>query len=159
MKAKEYRNDFNKKILEKRLNAWVTAEQLLLPLRASVYLSSIDDKERFGFFQSENSFKKLRTSLDDNLVSQLFWLGEDYGTQLIIFINTMRSITKRCRRIGEIGEDGTNVLDLTMLLQEGADAHNVLMESYDKMFTSLSFILSDLHDIDTFLEKKRQDFF
>lgn len=59
LKEKDYKNDFYKKILDRRLDAWLEAEHLFFPMQGDIYWGP-NREVLFGFMCNEEEIKELR---------------------------------------------------------------------------------------------------
>jgi hypothetical protein len=153
LKEEDYKKDFYKKILDRRLSAWTEAEQLFLPLRAAA-LTGPDGKDRFGFFYEPQEFRNLFDTLNKCLISQIFWLGGGYNNELLLFRNRLSEIHDKC--ITNEIKDGVNVIDAAKLFKAGAVHYEELHSIYLNVLAELSAIIGDLHNIEGFLQRRKE---
>jgi len=151
IKTQDYKFDFYKKIIEKRLNAWSEAEQLFLPLMATVYIDEQDNKRRFSFCAGPEKFAAMLEITNKSLTQQAFWIGGSYASNLIKFRDELLAISHECFVAGKYNSNGTPLPDKVKLYKAGAERHEMLKNITLGMAGDLTKQILDLHDVEKFL--------
>jgi hypothetical protein len=150
LKEKDYKNDFYKKLIEKRLAAWAEAEEFIKPL-ARVTRYEVDGEPRFTYFSSPDSFWKVVDGANSLILLQFIWIGGNFARHSIAFRQKLLDIANESGIPGHYGADGLVMLDSNKLWESGKNHHQELLQLYIGMVSTLGTQLATLHDIETFL--------
>jgi hypothetical protein len=151
IKNQDYKFDFYKKIIEKRLAAWADAEQNIISVIASTYVDENDEQMRFRFIAGPEKFAVMMETVNRFIVQQAFWIGVEYASTLVQLRNKLASIANQSLVKGRYNENGTPLCDQAILYELGAKAHSELMSDIIKMSIALNKQMIELHDVETFL--------
>jgi len=154
IKNQDYKFDFYKKIIERRLAAWADAEQTLMPLMASVVMDEKDDRKRLSFFTSPKRFAEMLERVNNAMIGQSFWIGGQYSVHLLEFRNLLLIISHQCHVMGQFADNGVPLVDRKKLYEEGAAMHDTLMAIHFRMASALLRQIIDLHDVESFLRSR-----
>lgn len=151
IKAKDYKNDFYKKIIDKRLSAWEEAERAIGLVNSSV--EDNDSKQKvYKYFLSEEEFNKVLHSFR-SLTVRSFWMGKDYSNALADFQDKLISIASECFVADK--ENQTKAVDFSKiddvkLYEAGIKQYANCRKLLRLLMRAQAQQLLTLHDIDAF---------
>ncbi|MDB5267202.1 MAG: hypothetical protein JWP58_242 [Hymenobacter sp.] len=151
LKKEDYKHDFYKKLIQKRLDAWTEAESLLPFISAQI---SVGDEESilFGYFENGDLFDEILDKINSCMVLSV-WLGKDYANYVEKFHQKLYAIRVKCQIAGELLENNSPAIDDELLIQAGRDNYEettALLHGYIKI---LGQQITVLHDMDSFFEQ------
>jgi len=153
-KEKDYKNDFYKKIIDKRLEAWEYAERFAEFI--SVARQDNDSKElTYDYFLDGETFVKVKEDLI-SLTAKAFWISDGYLAAIQDFSAKLNEVVEECIFFeeGMVTEVTYAKVDNLKLANAGKKYYlefNLLVE---KITSAQSTMLKTLHDIESFLAEK-----
>jgi hypothetical protein len=151
LKDKDYKNDFYKRIIEKRLKAWEEAQELVGML-STTRVSAKDGASLPGFFSNSSEFDKVISKIEST-VSTHFWLGSDYTNYLWSMHNRLLVIRGECFFIDKRVVDGAYVIDNSLLLKAGKKYYTESNFMLDGLVKIIAKQIRELHDVESFLQE------
>jgi hypothetical protein len=149
LKAIEYKNDFYKRLIERRLKAWEKSEELILSLS---YTNTYKGKVIQAFFINGQAFDALLEKIR-SMVMQSFWLGKEYSATMKIFYDDLLAIRSQCMEPGKLLPDGIPAVNDDLLRNAGVTNFDICSAYYGKLIRISSEQLRNLHDIEGFFSQ------
>jgi broad specificity polyphosphatase/5'/3'-nucleotidase SurE len=150
LKDKDYRNDFYKKVIERRFRAWEEAESIMSIIAPS-NRDLQDGKSYFIYFASLESLNNLINKVRSSITTQVLWMGNDYALKYKELHNNLSSFKTECRIESE-KEGHASIHDNTVKLI-GKRRFEDCRELYKSLFQALSNELKLMHDVETFFSR------
>ena len=154
IKDKDYKNDFYKRIIEKRLNAWVEAESFISLIFNTSYVKGYG-KLMPCYFNNEKHFDEVVDRMRLSLISQTFWMGRDYATCIMKFHDRLLSIRSECEEYESLNEDGSNKLNNSLLHKAGVEYFEECGLFLNKLMSILEQQIIILHDVEYFFKQQK----
>lgn len=151
LKDRDYKNDFYKKILDKRFVAWAEAEELIKLLVNTL----VDENDVVipSYFASPQAFDKVMDKIR-SMVAQTFWMGKEYADHLTTFYDTLQGIREGCTsKDGEKNSDGMPAVNGLLLIQAGRKYNMTCNRLLDGLLKILGRQVVSLHDIEGFFKQ------
>jgi hypothetical protein len=142
VKDKEYKNDFYKKVIDKRLKAI----ELLEPLSSSfvaIYKSKKTGKSYHAYFADYGDSDLGINSIIDDASKYAIWLSKSTYSAFGNLIVTVLDIKKRSRA----------VTDSEGKLEIAAEGHASIEDARKKLETSIKADMNTMHNIKRFLKE------
>lgn len=150
LKDTDYKNDFYKKLIEKRLNAWADAERLIKSL-ADITTDVPDNRSFFTYFGDPKDFIQIVEDIKESILTQMIWIGGNYNDTVIAFRLKLHEIWGECYISDSNSENRHERIDKKLLRVAGKKYHNDMTALYTQMIAALITQLNTLHDIEGFL--------
>lgn len=150
IKETDYKHDFYKKIIAKRLVAWEEAEQFITSLGDAI-LDEIDGKTFHVFCKNSKDLLRLIEKMDSMMMNQTMWLGKAYGTEFMSFRNALIEIL-RIAMSNAHSEKFSKVND-SLVLETGKLNLDLLNKIINNMLFTLSAQIDTLHNVEDFFKE------
>lgn len=144
LKSLDYRNEYYKKILDKRLEAYKFLETQIAVLKSTV-LDDDGQPYHMIFSYGEDEFHKFQTNLIAAIAYSI-WIHEDTVSEME---NLNQIFFKISRKITNASAD--KVVDM------GKEYYNEISTSRKKLEKLVRHDLHNLHDLKKFMKEKRND--
>lgn len=153
LKEKDYKNDFYKRIIEKRLKAWERAEELM-GLLAPAYIDQGDNRNYFSYFSSTELFENVLDMIRSSIVTQAIWMDKKYMDDLRKLHNVLADIRKNSYKSPLIRRDnGRFELDSALIMEAGKLGFIDFRNSFKQLVSTLGRQVKSLHDVESFLNQ------
>jgi hypothetical protein len=159
-KDKDYKNDFYKKIIDKRLSAWEQAE-IFLEMISTSRKVMVTEHKFYSFFLSKDEFYKVQSAMV-TLNAKSFWLNKKYRDALIAFSNKLNAIINESDGVGTDNHSikATMVaLDEAKLIQAGIKYYPEMNLLIRDIMESQAAMISTLYDIELFLAENKNSIY
>lgn len=137
---KSFKNEYYKKLIEKRFNAYIEIETILLNMQETI---QFNDSEVFSFFLDKGSFKEFHAKVMSSNVSA-WWLNQD----MVNLIYTFNDFLWK-----EIHFKS----DEAVMLELGEKHHKELKRYYYDIRNLLFNDLKNLHKVEKFIKDKSEN--
>lgn len=149
LKVIEYKNDFYKRLIERRLKAWEKSEELIQSLSyTNIYKGEILQ----AFFMNGQEYDALLDKIR-SMVMQSFWIGRDYSATMKVFYDKLLSIRSQCMELSKLLPNGIPAINDDLLRSAGVSNFDVCGTYYGKLIRISSEQLRSLHDIEGFFSQ------
>ncbi|MDO7877837.1 hypothetical protein Q5H93_24080 [Hymenobacter sp. ASUV-10] len=151
LKDKDYKHDFYKRIISKRLGAWEESENLLV----SISETMIDEKDNQKFYSFCISGEELNALLDkmrSMMLNQTQWMGQEYGIAYTQFFNFLVEILRESMYVDKENNKLSAVNDKQLILLGKAN-YEQLGTAINSLLSKLSKLVVTMHDVEPFLEE------
>ncbi|RYE20739.1 MAG: hypothetical protein EOP45_10575 [Sphingobacteriaceae bacterium] len=156
IKEIDYKNDFYKKIIERRLNAWESAEEFI-NLMGGTFVDQSDKAIIPSYFANSNRFDDVINQLHSRY-SKMVWLGSAYTNHMTHFHNRLIAMRYECLvqnkskpRVEGVPSMEDLVIEDRLLIIAGKKYFRECSSLLDKLVKILGFSLRSMHDVEAYL--------
>lgn len=152
IKEQDYKHDFYKRLIGKRLNAWEDSEKIIGDLMQTM-IDERDGKKFYWYCSSKDKIEDITNRMRSMLVGQALWMGSEYGKKFTsvynlcvdIMIESMVStngevIGVNRERLLEAGKK--HYLECSILINELIYMHGIIINEFQDIETFLKNISS-----------------
>jgi hypothetical protein len=149
LKVIDYKNDFYKKLIERRLKAWEKSEELMLLLTTTLlYKGDLI----FYFFGKASDFDHLMEKIR-SMAFQSYWMGREYSVCVNDFYDKLLLIRNECL-VDEKPADGElPAINNSLLKQAGVKYASDCNEYRRKLLLISNNQIKKLHDLDSYFNQ------
>lgn len=150
LKEKDYKHDFYKKIIARRLAAWEVVEQFMSQI-SNAMQDDDDGKNFFNYCQGSKIFDDTMDKMRGILVSQVFWIGSGYSSNFTLIYNELLAIRRESSH--NIPGATLSTIDDNLLLHSGKKHYSECASITNELLKTMATQLSELHDVELFLKQ------
>jgi hypothetical protein len=150
IKETDYKHDFYKRIIAKRLAAWEEATGLINEIKLTV--SDSKDKTILPrYCLSTKAFEEVTTRLRDMYIGQHLWISKEYSAEFFKLYNL--NMTIKAQASPDTKDDEISPMDSKLLIEIGKKRFHEFPPLTNNLLRILGRQLGELHDVESFIQQ------
>lgn len=150
IKETDYKHDFYKRIIAKRLAAWEEAVELINEIKLTV-TDTKDNNTLPRYCLTTKSFEDITTRLRAIYTGQYLWINKEYSIEFFKLYNLNMQV--KAAASPDIKKNDIAPVDITLLFEVSKRHHQDFVLITNNLLTILAMQLGELHDVESFIKQ------